>query len=47
MNNAPHLPDLATAKQLAEGKKLVPVYRRLLSDSLTPVGAFQLLDHGT
>ncbi|WP_425615949.1 anthranilate synthase component I [Anatilimnocola sp. NA78] len=46
MHNSPHLPDLAAAEKLAAGKKLVPVYRRLLSDSLTPVSAFQLLDHG-
>ena len=31
---------------LAESGKMVPVYRRLLSDSLTPVSAFQKLDDG-
>jgi anthranilate synthase component 1 len=46
MPNSPHLPTLADANQLAAGHKLVPVYRRLLSDSLTPVSAFHLLDHG-
>nr|WP_145101199.1 anthranilate synthase component I [Anatilimnocola aggregata] len=37
---------MPTAEKLAAGKKLVPVYRRLLSDSLTPVSAFHLLDDG-
>src|SRR5687767_10399033 len=46
MPNPPHLPALADAQKLAAGHKLVPVYRRLLSDSLTPVSAFHLLDHG-
>ncbi len=46
MSNSPHLPTLADAQKLAAGHKLVPVYRRLLSDSLTPVGAFHLLDQG-
>ena len=46
MPNSPHLPALADAQKLAAGHKLVPVYRRLLSDSLTPVSAFHLLDHG-
>jgi anthranilate synthase component 1 len=46
MPTSPHLPDLPTAEKLAAGKQLVPVYRRLLSDSLTPVSAFHLLDHG-
>src|SRR6478735_1956783 len=42
----PHLPDLETFHRLAEGHHLVPVYRRLLSDALTPVTAFHLLDQG-
>lgn len=46
MQNSPHLPAIADAQKLAAGHKLVPVYRRLLSDSLTPVSAFHLLDHG-
>ena len=33
-------------QSLAESGKMVPVYRRLLSDSLTPVSAFQKLDDG-
>ena len=42
----PHLPDFAAFQRLADGHKLVPVYRRLLSDALTPVSAFHLLDRG-
>src|SRR6185369_7394022 len=42
----PHLPDFDTFRRLAEGHHLVPVYRRLLSDALTPVTAFHLLDRG-
>jgi anthranilate synthase component 1 len=42
----PHLPDLETFRRLAEGHQLVPVYRRILSDALTPVTGFHLLDPG-
>src|SRR5262245_5231928 len=42
----PHLPDFDTFRRLADGHQLVPVYRRLLSDALTPVTAFHLLDRG-
>jgi anthranilate synthase component 1 len=42
----PHLPDFNAFCRLADGHKLVPVYRRLLSDALTPVSAFHLLDSG-
>ena len=42
----PHLPDLDTFCRLAAGHQLVPVYRRILSDALTPVTAFHLLDRG-
>src|SRR5438552_17883597 len=42
----PHLPDFETFQRLAAGHQLVPVYRRMLSDALTPVTAFALLDHG-
>src|SRR5688500_1337748 len=42
----PHLPDFDAFRRLADGHKLVPVYRRLLSDALTPVSAFHLLDTG-
>jgi anthranilate synthase component 1 len=42
----PHLPDFDAFRRLATGRKFVPVYRRLLSDALTPVTAFHLLDTG-
>jgi anthranilate synthase component I len=42
----PHSPDFDTFERLAGGHQLVPVYRRLLSDALTPVTAFHLLDRG-
>ncbi|MDZ4848727.1 MAG: anthranilate synthase component I [Pirellulaceae bacterium] len=40
------IPDLDSFRQLASQYDLVPVYRRLLSDTLTPVSAFRLLDDG-
>jgi anthranilate synthase component 1 len=42
----PHYPDPDTFGQLAKGADLVPVYRRLLSDALTPVTAFHKIDSG-
>jgi anthranilate synthase component 1 len=42
----PHYPDFATFAGLASDAHLVPVYRRLIADSLTPVSAFHLLDTG-
>ncbi len=42
----PHYPALATFQELAANHQLVPVYRCLLSDALTPVSAFQRLDDG-
>jgi len=42
----PHLPNFETFCRLAEDADLVPVYRRLLSDSLTPVSAFHKIDRG-
>lgn len=39
-------PELATFERLAREFDWVPVYRRLLSDQLTPVSAFRLLDDG-
>ncbi len=39
-------PSLPQFHKLAAEFDLVPVYRRLLSDSLTPVSAFKLLDDG-
>ena len=45
-SSAPHAPDFETFKQLAQDADLVPVYRRLLSDALTPVTAFHRIDAG-
>jgi anthranilate synthase component 1 len=42
----PPLPDFAAFAKLAETHQIVPVYRRLLSDALTPVSAFHTLDAG-
>ena len=42
----PHLPDFDTFARLAKEHSLVPVYRRLLSDALTPVSAFHQIDTG-
>jgi anthranilate synthase component I len=41
-----HLPPLARSVELAEGVDFVPVYRELMSDSLSPVQAFARLDRG-
>jgi anthranilate synthase component 1 len=41
-----HQPDEKTFAKLAAENDFVPVYRRLLSDTLTPVTAFRLLDEG-
>jgi anthranilate synthase component 1 len=48
MNNSstPHYPDFATFTQLAKDAHLVPVYRRIISDALTPVTAFHKIDAG-
>lgn len=48
MDPAPrlHYPDFDTFKKLAVGADLVPVYRRLVSDALTPVSAFHKIDAG-
>src|SRR5215471_6812666 len=42
-----HYPDFQTFAKLASGVHLVPVYRRLIGDSLTPVSAFHKLDAGS
>jgi anthranilate synthase component I len=42
----PHYPDFETFCQLAHDVELVPVYRRLVSDNLTPVSAFHRVDKG-
>ncbi len=41
------LPDRLRFEKLAEKHRFVPVYRRLLSDSLTPLSAFARLDTGS
>lgn len=42
-----HLPSFDTFAAKANNVDLVPVYRRLVSDSLTPVSAFQKIDRGS
>ncbi len=47
VKTAPHYPDLESFQKLAvDGAQLVPVYRRLVSDALTPVSAFHKIDSG-
>ncbi len=41
------LPDRSRFDRLAQQHRFVPVYRRLLSDSLTPLSAFARLDTGS
>lgn len=41
-----YYPEFDRFTELAEGADLVPVYRRLIGDSLTPVSAFHKLDAG-
>ena len=41
-----HLPDFQTFRELAADTDLVPVYRQLTSDTLTPVEAYSKLDGG-
>ncbi|WP_199186941.1 anthranilate synthase component I [Blastopirellula marina] len=43
----PHAPDFAQFTKLASDHDMVPVFRRLISDSLTPVSAFHKLDDGS
>jgi len=45
-SSASHYPDFKSFEKLAENADLVPVYRRLLSDALTPVVAFHKIDAG-
>jgi len=42
-----HYPTLEEFSRLAKDADLVPVYRRLLGDTLTPVSAFHKIDRGT
>lgn len=41
-----YTPDFATFRQLAEGMNFVPVFRQLISDTLTPVSAYCRLQDG-
>jgi anthranilate synthase component 1 len=41
------LPERARFQELAQTHRFIPVYRRLLSDSLTPLSAFARLDTGS
>ncbi len=41
-----HIPDFATFESLCNDYDLIPVYRRLVSDTMTPVSAFHRLDDG-
>jgi len=42
----PHQPSLPEFESLANQYEIIPVFRRLISDSLTPVSAFHRLDNG-
>ncbi len=42
----PHYPDFETFRKLAPTVDFIPVYRRILSDVLTPVTAFHKIDDG-
>ena len=42
----PHLPDRSRFAELARTSRLVPVYRRLFADALTPLSAFARIDAG-
>lgn len=42
----PYFPDFATFADLARSHTMVPVYRQLLGDTLTPVTAFTQIDEG-
>ncbi|MFM8415002.1 MAG: anthranilate synthase component I [Planctomycetota bacterium] len=42
----PHFPDKTRFSSLASSSRLVPVYRRLFADALTPLSAFARLDSG-
>ncbi len=42
-----HSPDFETFRKRAGQAKLVPVYRRMLCDTLTPVSAFAKIDNGS
>lgn len=42
----PYLPEFSEFQKLAGKYEIIPVYRRLISDSMTPVSAFHKLDDG-
>jgi anthranilate synthase component I len=42
----PHAPDLRRFSELAQDHHLVPVFRRLFADGLTPLSAFARIDSG-
>ena len=42
----PHRPDFDAFAELARGHTVVPVYRRLMADALTPVSAFKRIAAG-
>src|SRR5262245_64237579 len=42
----PHFPDFEAFSKLAATADYVPVFRRVLSDVLTPVSAFHKIDDG-
>ncbi|MBN2578553.1 MAG: anthranilate synthase component I [Pirellulales bacterium] len=44
--SSPYYPDFESFCKLARGVHLAPVYRQLVSDSLTPVSAFHRIDAG-
>lgn len=44
--SSPHYPSLDQFRQLAAEGHLVPVYRRVVADALTPVSAFHRIDAG-
>jgi anthranilate synthase component 1 len=43
----PHVPDLRRFSELARDHRLVPVYRRLFADGLTPLSAFARIESGS
>jgi anthranilate synthase component I len=46
MTSGAYVPDEATFRRLAEGRRVVPVIRRLLADGETPVGVYRKLAGG-
>ena len=45
-SSMPHIPDKDRFSELAQSSRLVPVFRRLFADSLTPLSAFARIDSG-